>query len=367
MTTTRLSTPNLGPSDLKSEGENPFALSRSEWFTIQRYVLEALQLPTTEPAMRQAIRMLQEDSIEPFQPLMRAYSDVKVHCSEWQKTIFPATVQLANDIRNYSSKAKIYYAPILPLADKLFLNPNDELSKQKLRAILENLSTDAKNYASNAEDVSEQIKGFANNSVNDQKALNNLYQHYNQEFGESSEEAKKLQKDLDDNMAILKQANQEYEKNVHIAVLTPTYAWVGLIGLIAAAVVAGIHGDKAVKAKRAAEEAQAKIDLLNDKIRRNTRLMINIQNGQGNMKVIQDMLAEALPVIQKIQGVWTALSNDLNYIVEIIDNDITKAPVLIMDLGVEHAMDQWEKIGKLADGYVANAFVTTENQPPAIA
>lgn len=367
MTTTTQFTLNLGPSDIiGGEGDSPFALSRSEWSTLQRYVLEGIYLPTTEYTMRQAIRMLPTDDIKLFDPLLDAYKNVKAHCSEWHYTIFPETVHLSNDIRNYSTKAPIYYKKINEFADKLILNPKDEVSKQKLEAYLKNLSDEAVHYASNAEHVKKQIEGFAQNSLDDQQKLNVLHPHYQEMFGERSQEAQRLAKQLQENREILRQANQDYEYHANIVGKSRTFLWLGLLGLVAASIAAGDHSTQATEALQKAEEAQAKINALEGENIRNTKLGNNIEAALLNMTTIEKSLGEALPVILKVKGVWTALASDLNYVVEILDKDIAQASVLIVDAGVDLAIAQWEKVGKIADDYVANAFITIGNQPPAL-
>ena len=60
-----------------------------------------------------------------------------------------------------------------------------------------------------------------------------------------------------------------------------------------------------------------------------------LYHGIGN---ISTALANALPAVQKIQGVWQGMSDDIAAIVTMIDKDIRQVPPVIMNLGVSEAV-----------------------------
>jgi fumarate hydratase class II len=89
--------------------------------------------------------------------------------------------------------------------------------------------------------------------------------------------------------------------------------------------------------------------------------MMAINNAQSGMSAISDKLNRALPVIQKIQGVWGAIAGDLQNIVNLIKTDIQDALPIIMDLGVEAALNAWKSVGEEADQYRVNAYITVKS------
>lgn len=157
-------------------------------------------------------------------------------------------------------------------------------------------------------------------------------------------------------------ADKEYNHNVVIAATTASYSWIVPVGTVAAAVVAGVYGRRAVEALDKAKAAQKKINSLEDQIQANANLMVAINSASYALDSISLAISEALPVIQKIQGVWGGISNDLNNIVQMIDEDIRKALPVIMSLGVEEAMNAWRNVGYAADLYRINAYVTEQPQ-----
>ena len=75
------------------------------------------------------------------------------------------------------------------------------------------------------------------------------------------------------------------------------------------------------------------------------------------MNTIVRDVAETLPVIQKIQGVWGGISADLGAFSRMIDDDIRNVPPIIMGLGVDEAITAWHQVALNADAYRLNAYI----------
>lgn len=363
-TTTSTPPPNIGPGDLQTGATSPFLLSSADWYSIQTYVFDALQLPTTLEGLRTYVKAEASFDMTPFQPLVDAYTLMNAHCKSWQDTTFPASVSLADDIVHYNTKVPIYYGAINTIAQKLVTNPNDQQAQAQLVAVLNNLSQQATTYQQNAQHVSELITQFSVDSANDQNTLGGtdgtggLVKKYNDEYGAQSDQVKELQKQLAAQRLSLKAANDAYDHDMVVAATTPTYGWIWPIGTIAAAIVAGIYGKKATDDLANARAAQDQINTLGGEIARDANLMNAITFAEQGMGAILQALTRALPVIKKIQGAWGAISSDLSNVSTIITNDIQKAMPILMSLGVDEAISQWQTLSDEANGYRVNAYVT---------
>jgi hypothetical protein len=86
--------------------------------------------------------------------------------------------------------------------------------------------------------------------------------------------------------------------------------------------------------------------------------MVAINSAQFGLNRIVADVAGALPVVQKIRGVWGGLSSDLASISQLIDDDIRNVPPIIMNLGVDEALKAWHNVALNADAYRVNAYVT---------
>ncbi len=235
-----------------------------------------------------------------------------------------------------------------------------------MKAILDLLSKSASDRYIKAKAVGDKIQSFADETQADKVVLTGvdgdggLKKEYDKTYGSTSKEVTDLKEDLELQRKALDRANKEYDHDVIVAATTPTYVWVFPFGTIAAAVVAGVYGDKAVKALERVRAAEKKITTLSDKLAADALLIISVSNASSGISKTSDQIAAALPVFQKIQGVWGAIADDLNNIIETIDTNIAEALPIIMNLGVETAIDEWERVGGLADAYRLNAYITVE-------
>lgn len=373
MSATTMTSPKIGPGAIatpSTKGAPNFSLSNSDWLAIQVYVENALSLPTTMADFIQSLGDGAPSDTSDFDRLVNAYSNIHDHVTNWKNEIFPETVSLASDIHNYAQQAPTYYNPILPLANKLVENPNDEQTKAQLAAILKVLIKSATDNHDKAAAVVSKIQTFANQTEDDKRTLSGvdnqggLVKYYNDKYGATSTEVKQLNDDIVAQTIILKAANKEYKHDVIVASTTATYAWVPFVGLVAAATVAGVYGDKAVKALNRAHAAQAKIDTFNAQLAADFKLMAAINLAEGGISNILGPLNAALPVIQHIQGVWGAISSDLDNIVSLIENNIQDALPIIMNLGVESAINAWTAVGQEANAYRVNAYISIPQAAP---
>lgn len=364
---------NIGPgaiAEAGTEGGPGFILSKTEWIAIQTYVTDALALPITDAEFRKSLGEGAPKDLSDFGQLITAYKDINTHCTTWQDVTFKKTVDLASKIYEYgSTKAPVFYPPILKEAEILIADPENERAKAALKAILDNLQKQATDYAAEAKAVEHEIKTFSDQTEGDRVTLvgprgdEGLVKYYNDKYGSTSKEVEDLKKDIDAQRIILKSANDEYDHDVIVAATTPTYGWFFPVGTIAAAVVAGIYGDKAVKALERARAAQDKINTLTDKLAADANLMVAIQSALIGTSTIVQALAAALPVVQKIQGVWGGIAADLAHIVDLIEKDIRQVPPIIMSLGVDEAVRAWYNVAKAANQYRVNAYVKQAGSP----
>lgn len=367
--TNETETLDLGPGVIAkaSVDKGPaFILSATEWLSIQTYVVNASALPTTTEAFKTFLGKGAPGDMSPFASLITAYANIHQHVSTWQNDTFPASVSLASDIYNYAKQAPLYYNPILPLAQKLTQNPDDKESKDALKAILDVLSKTASGHHAKAKAVADKIQNFANVTEADRVVLSGvdgkggLKKEYNEKYGSTSKEVTELKEELELQKKALDKANEDYNYDVVVATTTPTYVWVWPFGTIAAAVVAGVYGDRAVKALERVRAAEKKISTLGDKIATDALLIISVTTASSSINQTIGQITAALPVIQKIQGVWGAISDDLNNIVQTIDTNIEEALPIIMNLGVQTAINEWTEVGALAQEYRLHAYVEIE-------
>jgi hypothetical protein len=313
--------------------------------------------------MRLRLGLGKDGDVSIFSDLITAYGAIVGHVTTWHDDTFPQTVDLADNIVHYASKAKVYYGALNDPISALINNPDDATAKKLIKGITDNLAKDANDYASKATSVQAKITQFANDTASDKSTLDTLVPAYQKKYGSTSQEVIDLNKEIEAQRLILKSANDEYDHDVVVAATTPTYAWIFPAGTIAAAVVAGVYGDKAVKALDRARAAQEKINTLAEAIARDANLMVSLTSASGQLNDIDSQINSALPVIQKIEGIWKAIGADLTNIGNIVINDIQKAIPILKNLGVTQAIEAWQQVGVEANNYRVNAFITVSDDP----
>ena len=363
--------PCSSPSTSGRERSTP-ARTRSsspprDWLAIQTYTAAAKALPITPDALAKAFKLASGDSPATYSDILKEYTAIHEHCATWDGTTFPDTVHLATDIVDYDRGVDTYYGALKPLLTELQKpNPPDGV-KEKFKAILDLRSAEAASYRDKAQHVSVQITTFKTQTDGDATEMTRLVAAYNTTLGSTSDARKQLQTDLETWNTTLTQAQEEYHHDVVVAATTAAYAWVGFplwpVGLVAAGIVAGIYGPKAVQAKNEIEGAQARVDELTAEVARDTMVMAYLNSAETSMGSISTALTNAHPIIQKIAGVWDALASDLKDLGQLIVDDIEKALPIIMDLGIDDATRSWHAVAKEANSYRVNAYITTTGSP----
>src|SRR4051794_7316825 len=191
-------TPNIAPAAIAQPGETggpAFCLAKSEWIAVQTFVTDGLALPIDMTAFKNSLGPGAPSDLSDFNQLITAYQSINGNCTNWQNTIFPATVSLASDIYDYGmNKAPVYYPPILKEANILVSDPTNAQALAALKAILSSLQGSASGYATKAAGVAKQIQDFANATAADQTTMvgpqggAGLVKYYNDKYGTASAE-----------------------------------------------------------------------------------------------------------------------------------------------------------------------------------
>jgi hypothetical protein len=362
--------PNIGPGAIAApsvDGGPAFSLAATEWIAIQTYVIDGLALPTNNDQFKTYVGAGAPADLTPFAELLTCFLDIYNQCSTWQKTTYPDTVSLASDIYDYGmNKAPSYYPPINKLADTLTDDPTNAKALAMLKALLDNLSADAQKRADRATAVKAEVQKFADDTLASKTVLSGppdkpggLVKKYNDMIGANSQDQQDCLNTITAQNLLLEADQAEYRQDVIIAATTPTYAWVPFVGLIAAAVVAGIYGKRATDALDRIAAERRKIKEMTDQIQADTNTMIAINASERGMTQILGALNAALPIIEKIEGIWGGIADDLKSIVTVIDTDIRQALPILMSLGVDEALKAWHNVAMSADVYRTNAYVQT--------
>jgi hypothetical protein len=344
----------------QTDPNSPFFMASAEWQKVQCYVEAGIKLPISGAEAKTKLNISDAD-VEHFNQLWAAYKNVHDHCIDFNTNIFPSTVNLAGDIADYGRhKAPTFYGAIRTILNKIESGEMSEArGEAQITAALVNLSADAQARADKAAAAAAQINGFIIRTQEDQGVLTPLKDGYEKELDGTDGRIAQLTKDIQEDKDLIESYNEEYHRDVTIAATSPTYAWaLPPLGLIAAAVVAGVYGQRATEALKRVGEFREKLEKDDKELASKLALSHDLKTCDTSVKGILESLTAALPILEKARGTWEAMSHDIKGVLATISSDIKDAPTFIQSLGVDEAIQQWADIAVLADNYRANAYVT---------
>ncbi|HAA31168.1 MAG TPA: hypothetical protein DCE56_29940, partial [Cyanobacteria bacterium UBA8553] len=181
-----------------------------------------------------------------------------------------------------------------------------------------------------AGEVITSLNGYKTKLVSAQEKVNEVKKLVDKDINVSQETINQLTggKEVTGSIENLKQLltdqKDEYDHAVVVAATTPTYAWATLIGFITAAAIAGVYGDKAVRALRRIHELEDEIKNTNAKL--HTALETNKVSNSANQSVSLAQRYTDLAIVHTttVQNAWTGITSNLSFIADKVSSMTTE-------------------------------------------
>ena len=356
------SLPNLGPGAFAPDANSPFFMSVADFTNLQRYLDAGTQLPLTPNDLVVRLKMAATDAASAeFSGMLDGYNKLATHCGDFRSNTLTPMITLAEDIANYGDDASGTYLPALVAIIEVWQNATDATViaklKAKFAAALDVLRQAADDNAAKAKAMQTKIKTFTDETTADQAFLQPIRDTIEKKYQGEGGEIARLMTEVKNDSDQMDYWNSEYNKDVTIACTTACYAWVVPYGTVAAAIVAGVYGKKAQDALDKVHQFRDQMNAASAEEQRDVQLMADLKIADTSLSGILTALQGALLVLQKMEGIWTALSGDI----AAISTNLSKAntvPLIIKDAVADAVIAAWVKVSKEARTYVTNAFVT---------
>ncbi|WP_298773485.1 alpha-xenorhabdolysin family binary toxin subunit A [uncultured Shewanella sp.] len=357
--------------DLESDA---FLLKQEEWYTIQAYVEEAMRLPLTEASMINAFAIPSNVEFTTFQPLLEEYVSVNTTADNWNRTIYPGIVSLALELSNYADIHAMFMQPLLDslVTMKTAAMSGDLATAETQRAVSISLLNILKSYAVTREADTAQAEtdllNFAADIALQSGQLDTLRTTHAEYLLDDGSD---LKRQIAEIQARVNQLNAEYDKYVTIAATTVTYAWVPVYGILAAAPVAGIYGDKAEKARKERNQLKADIKVLQEQLTYRENIYVSYQKSYTSIIGMEDKIRAAIPHVNKLKGHWQGINADFNVMLEHIsstegenglDNALALVASITASLTVSQIQTEWQEISAKATEFAQNAYIIVEDE-----
>jgi|GEM_PF-5002491 len=365
----------LGPGKLQKKDKNdPFILAKSNYIDLQVYILKGKTLPTTLKALQESWNISSSVDVSEFAQLIKDYQDIVNHTTNWETNSLPKLRNLADQIYEYGLQAPDFYGVLLESLTTL-ADPNATLKAkqqaiQDFKQVAAALSDQIKGYEHSCVEVQNDINTFRSQTQQDHQNLQHRFNEYNTKFNSTNGDIEQLKQQMTEWQHTLHDAEVEYKHDVIVASTSPSYAWVfPPLGLIAAAVVSGVYGDKATKAKNQMKAARQQIDSIGGEITRDQNMLIQLQDAKDQISDIDGKLEKALAVIDEVKDSWDSISSDLDGLSTRIDKiSSDESAEIIKKLNVKSSITAWAELKNEANNFRHHFTVDVKgsvNQPAA--
>lgn len=377
-------------------GEDSYILlTTTSWLELQRFFAEAEKKPGWLEDLRSQFKE-EGHSAESYDALLDETAEVLTAlegCGHEWDDVFHSIITLADDIVGHGNRVSTFYKYMDRLVDDPqrsimdYKDPSTIFAQKLVENAKENQrkAIDVKNrlVALQKELVSPDLLDDGGESV--QTRMQRLKTRTGGDGGGGEVEQisfEGLKKDVGDlNQKVmdlaaeLKKDNKEYDKDVTIAATTPTYCWVPILippvivipaGLIAASIVAGIYGDKAVKLKKRIDEIEAELATTAPEVRNKTALLSLISTIDGGLGDLLGQLDDAGETLDAVQRVWGTIAADHEELV----GDIQRASsdeAFQQRMALKDTILLWKLIREKADFFRQSAFIEVESEPAKFA
>jgi hypothetical protein len=351
-----------GPNLIITVGETEVFLLKSEdQIALQQYVDTGVKLPVSQSALKMLLKY-NDDQSKTFENLIEVYSKIYQHCSHFRTQVYPESVKSASNILAYAIKVPDYYDDIIAaFQDFVDGKITKEAAKVEIKDYTGSLRTNIGFYVTKLDEVHTAIQQFDTDTLADQGELDRATASYSDTFKLNDAAILEQQTAIDNLKNEIETVKAEYTQSVIIASTTPIYAWVPFFGYIIGPTVAGLYGAKAVELDKKIAALKAELETKTADVQLRTELKGTLSLVNENLAETSKKCSAALESLARIKTVWTNLDAALENIPTGLDDIDKKESLRGLQRAVDSAKTEWEQIGKLANNYVATAYIRLED------
>ncbi|MFW5415653.1 alpha-xenorhabdolysin family binary toxin subunit A [Nocardiopsis sp. CNT-189] len=341
-----------------SDGGRRFLLSQAEWYHLQAYCAAVLALPADDESIRNRFQLTPGDDAADFADIRDRYASMHGHVAEWNGTVMPRSVEVAEAVRVYGHEAQDTYGELLRLVKERGLE--DPTARGRFQEVLDGCIARSRELAAQGGGVAELVRAFQQRAAEDTRLLAPLKEKYEKRYDHEDAEWRAVRDQIADDRAALAEANEEYNRDVVVAATTPAYAWVPFFGFIAAVTVASVYADKAVEARKEIDRIEQKINDEQKKLTRNAHIRRSVLDACESLAGTESHSGTALGTLGAIRSAWESVAAELAALRDLAENDVKKAEEIV-DLQIQQAIDDWKAVSAEAADYLDRAYI----KPPS--
>lgn len=339
------------------------------WHYLQVYSTWGLRVPNSEAQLSTKLGIADPGSYAFFPGMLESYQKVYNASKFFQEDVFPKVVSLGQALKNFGEQATNdggnMFSAVVSLVDT-----GDSANALTL---LNDLQQEAKTNAASAGEVTKKLNAYADQLTAAEKALADTGSAVNQDSRTSQDRIGVLSagEDVPGSIAYLKKSmvaiNEEYMHDVVVASTTPTYGWWIPFGTIAAAIVAGVYGDRAMKALAEYEKTKAVMDSESHELTIALATFNVQQLAQEGVSRAYANTQVAISQTNLVQNAWEGISSNLEAVRDkllnmttITDDDVKIRAKALVKNYAKIARDKWSQLMPAILELTENPYIVVE-------
>ncbi|RUS33008.1 hypothetical protein BC938DRAFT_473518 [Jimgerdemannia flammicorona] len=377
-------TPVPGPSDgLIDVSTGKFVFHNQDMYNIQKYTIYgASRVPETESKFKDAFGVSpsewQEDPNQLLHSTLTTYRNINAHCADFQNQTLGLIADLAGQVANHGTVAQGLYTEIIKIAIEIHniegninQDPNEtaEAKATRKNGLIDDVKAFVKLQLTFVDPTINSIAGcatrlaeFKTATAKDGAEVEGLSAKVKSAYGDEQKIIDDF-KELSKNLTLeINRCQTEYDGDCIMAETTPAYLAVPIFGWIAAPIVAGIYGAKAVQALK---DRNAKQDELKQETEKKDKALHFVQTYEHVTTSLGDThksIDKAVECLGRVQGSWSQLKTDLEGIQNLLNVDLKPGMATVWYTTMPMEQAKWAKVATAASAYQLVAFVATPTE-----
>lgn len=361
---------------LMANGKNIGPLWKA-WHYLQVYSIWGLRLPSNDNALKLALNIQDPMAYSFYESLLNSMSAIHKASHDFSAELFPRVIKVGNSIRSFGEDAGAMedgtFSAIIELIDQ-------RESKEDVISLITNLRRQAQQNADDAQDVSKELQSYSDRLSEAITSINKANEEIATDTQVSSQEiallraGPKVKGSLANLQEMMDASKEEYDQDVIIASTSPTYVWVFPWGTLAAVVVAGVYGDRAVKALDKYDQQRKRYEAMDEALQiavKTNEVAITAQTGISKAKTYTDFAVEQIDVVQQA---WEGLAKSLDLIKAKLDKmtkTVGEKERLLARSRVKNyarrAGEQWRSLWPAIQQLTDDPYITVDAKDNSIA
>lgn len=353
---------------------------RENWISLQVFSQYGLRLPSTPATLQNMLGLTHEQTLayEWFDAMVESYAGVKDSSHYFMTRVFVDMTDLGTSLQGYASTVvgeNSAFGAVLALVEA-----GDQESLQGALSIVQLLRDMSDKNAALARTIKTGLAEYKGQLIEAGKGVTDVQDQIRKDDRVNQATIERLGggPDVDGSVAQIQSLIDAdwgaYHHDVTVAATSVTYAWIEPAGTIAAAVVAGIYGDKATKMLRAIHRLEGELKTARRELQTAVAVQRTSKIANTSLTDVHRHLDFATNKANAVQNAWLGLKGGLDDIDAQVSHSLTVdaggrerlSAIAAVKFFMRRAQDDWATLKPRIDEMVTDPMITVSSDDVSI-